>query len=317
MQLLVRGWMEVRVDVGESRAVRKLLDAAIVLLEGGDEGDVACLSDLDYVLEEKKEETYRVQAAAANGSGPVYSDTSEEEEEAEEAEGKAPGLKATEDERDAAPDAEELERAQHAKDYSYYIQERMAGTLDAPDDVAEAGDAQLEKRTEYLGSGVFVQQVVDPKKLEEMNLHKTAAIMIRNIPPTVPRAEVEGLVADTHGGYLRLFLSPPDPAHKYMRTAIVSFWFNANLQKIIWKIRGTSLRGVQVGYPSSPYWAPGSLVRKVQIVVIEYRDYGRKIDWIDGLAGDKSVVLRDIQLAKSLITHLDKKSAPPQSRLLK
>ncbi len=37
---------------------RKLLDAATVLLEGGDEGDVAHLSDLDYVLEEKKEETY-------------------------------------------------------------------------------------------------------------------------------------------------------------------------------------------------------------------------------------------------------------------
>jgi len=65
MQLLVRGWFEVSLDRqscvpmvarhrGSSRAVRKLLDAAIVLMEGGDEDDIAMLGELDYVLEEKK-----------------------------------------------------------------------------------------------------------------------------------------------------------------------------------------------------------------------------------------------------------------------
>jgi hypothetical protein len=38
-----------------SKAIRKLLDAAIVLLEGGDEGDIATLNELDYILQEKKE----------------------------------------------------------------------------------------------------------------------------------------------------------------------------------------------------------------------------------------------------------------------
>jgi hypothetical protein len=39
--------------------------------------------------------------------------------------------------------------------------------------------------------------------------------------------------------------------------------------------------------------------------VLEYREFKRRIEYIDGIAGDKSVVLRDIQLCKSLIEFLD------------
>lgn len=34
MQLLVRGWMEIPLDLAESRKVRRLIDAMIVILEG-------------------------------------------------------------------------------------------------------------------------------------------------------------------------------------------------------------------------------------------------------------------------------------------
>jgi hypothetical protein len=198
MQLLVRGWMEVCLDHKASRRCRRLMDAAIVLMEGGDEGDIACLSDLDYDLEEKKEETYEVQGIK---SVPEVEASDSEEEEAQSAVGKAPGQCLGEDERAEAPSDEALEVAQAAKDYSHYIQKRVKASVELEDLVDEVGEAclRLERRTEYLGSGVFVQQVVDPKRLEEMNLQKISAIMVRNIPPTVPRAEVESLVGDTHG----------------------------------------------------------------------------------------------------------------------
>lgn len=80
----------------------------------------------------------------------------------------------------------------------------------------------------------------------------------------------------------------PDPNNKYYRDCVVSYWYNANLKKIMWKLRGTRLRGAL-------------------LMVMEYREFVRRIDVVDGLAGDKSVVLRDIQLCKSLIEYLDKK----------
>jgi hypothetical protein len=39
MQLLVRGYMEVPLDISASRDIRKLIDSVIVILEGGDEGN--------------------------------------------------------------------------------------------------------------------------------------------------------------------------------------------------------------------------------------------------------------------------------------
>lgn len=39
--------------------------------------------------------------------------------------------------------------------------------------------------------------------------------------------------------------------------------------------------------------------------VLEYREFKRRCEYTSGLAGDKSVVLRDIQLCKSLIELFD------------
>lgn len=39
--------------------------------------------------------------------------------------------------------------------------------------------------------------------------------------------------------------------------------------------------------------------------VFEFREFKRRIEYVDGIAGDKSIVLRDIQLCKSLVEFMD------------
>uniref|UniRef100_A0A914UH46 SERRATE/Ars2 C-terminal domain-containing protein n=1 Tax=Plectus sambesii TaxID=2011161 RepID=A0A914UH46_9BILA len=156
---------------------------------------------------------------------------------------------------------------------------------EAPDDLEPAG---LVQSTAYVGSGVFVSQTQNPKPLEEMNLHKVSALFLHNIPPSVTRQELEEMCSQAHGGFLRLHPTEPDPNNKYYRDCVVSYWYNANLKKIMWKLRGTRLRGAL-------------------LMVMDHREHVRRIENVDGLAADKSVVLRDIQLCKSLIEYLDKK----------
>uniref|UniRef100_A0A914WQF4 SERRATE/Ars2 N-terminal domain-containing protein n=1 Tax=Plectus sambesii TaxID=2011161 RepID=A0A914WQF4_9BILA len=148
MQLLVRGYMEVSIDAPCSRKIRKLMDSVIVLLEGGDEGDIACLSDLDYMLEEKREQAEEKKTAVK------ADDSSDDEEKAEvdpnkvpDTIGKAPGQGRTKEERMAdeeegvAPTEEALEQMQHARDYSLYVREHEGGPdmSEAPDDLEPAG----------------------------------------------------------------------------------------------------------------------------------------------------------------------------------
>lgn len=41
--------------------------------------------------------------------------------------------------------------------------------------------------------------------------------------------------------------------------------------------------------------------------IFEFRDFQKRIELIDGLASDKSIVLRDVQLCKNLIGYLDRR----------
>jgi hypothetical protein len=91
-----------------------------------------------------------------------------------------------------------------------------------------------------------------------------------------------------HGGFLRLHIGDPNPHNRYFREAIVSFWFNANVKKICWKLRGTHLAGEP-------------------IVIADYVESERRIAIVDGITADRAVVLRDIHICKNMIEFLDKK----------
>lgn len=123
----------------------------------------------------------------------------------------------------------------------------------------------------------------------ETSLHKAAALCLRHLDPTVTRAEIEDVCCDAHGGFMRVYFTDPDPQHNWRRHCVASFWHNANLKKVLWVLRGKKLHGKP-------------------LMVFEYRDFTKRIDLVDGLAADKSVVLRDIQLCKSLIEYLDRKN---------
>lgn len=113
--------METALDVEESRALRKLLDACIVLLEGGDEGDLGGLLDLDYILEEKKEEAVELERLRAETEAREAAEAAANEDDEDGEKRKKPKLDDDDDEEEPKHDPDELEIMQHAKDYSLYV----------------------------------------------------------------------------------------------------------------------------------------------------------------------------------------------------
>lgn len=125
-------------DVDESKRTRKLLDACMVLLEGGGDEELEALSDLDYVLEEKKEavelERLRLETERRlkKEEEAAMAEEGEMDEEAAEEAKLRRKLKADLDkeERGEGGDekvhtVDELEIMQHAKDYSLYVKVRF------------------------------------------------------------------------------------------------------------------------------------------------------------------------------------------------
>uniref|UniRef100_A0A915KKH9 C2H2-type domain-containing protein n=1 Tax=Romanomermis culicivorax TaxID=13658 RepID=A0A915KKH9_ROMCU len=306
MFLLVRGWIEAHVEYTDSRKIRKLLDAACILLQDGKEADILLLSDFDYVLEEKKELSYEIAREKEEKERTEMEEKEKSEHKTDD--DNSNGFCDMEDlfekekreEETKKKSATELEIAQHARDYTKFVSEHTEKVA-LPIEYDECQQPNLPKitisknltETRYIGDGVFVQRpkliLADKTPLSETILHRALSLCLRDVSPKVFRHELEETCKHAHGGFMRLYISEPDPERDFCRQAIASFWANANVMKICWALRA---RQLHTGH---------------SLNVIEYRDFSKRIDLIDGLASDKSIVLRDIQLCKNLIEFLDRR----------
>lgn len=306
MFLLVRGWIEAHVEYTDSRKIRKLLDAACILLQDGKEADILLLSDFDYVLEEKRELSYefareqeeKERAEVEEKNKNKYKDDEDNSNGYCDMEDLLEKEKQVEETRKRA--ATELEIAQHARDYTKFVSEHTeevalpaVGEEYQPPNLPKIAISKNLTETRYIGDGVFVQRpkliLADKTPLSETILHRALSLCLRDVSPKVFRRELEEICSNVHGGFMRLYMSEPDPQRDFCRQAIASFWANANVMKICWELRARRLHTGQ------------------SLNVIEYRDFSKRIDLIDGLASDKSIVLRDIQLCKNLIDFLDRR----------
>ena len=162
------------------------MDACVVLMEGGDENDISMLTELDYVIEEKKEQSYDVQlrkddlvdgdddeaakeeVGGNGGCGPMklLQEVAFNPDAAEDDAAFGKAMKGgrtkdeqTRDETSGMVNSAELEQMQHARDYSLYIEQHKLEGRDVSDLPDNTDPATMTRETSYVGSGVFVSQV--------------------------------------------------------------------------------------------------------------------------------------------------------------
>lgn len=151
-----------------------------------------------------------------------------------------------------------------------------------------------KKETEEMESvKIEEEEVVDldkeeeskSKKLEEK--HKTSSIFVRNLAPTITKAEVESL-CKKYEGFLRVAIADPAVERRWFRRGWITFKRDVNIKEICWNLNNIRLRDCEL--------AP-----------IVNRDLSRRVRPINGITAHKSVCKNDIKICARIAHSLDEK----------
>ncbi|KAL7016295.1 hypothetical protein ACKWTF_009992 [Chironomus riparius] len=126
---------------------------------------------------------------------------------------------------------------------------------------------------------------VKPKKLEE--LHKTSSIFLRNLAPTITKAEVEAL-CKRYDGFLRVAIADPVIERRFFRRGWITFKRDVNIKEICWNLNNIRLRDCEL--------AP-----------IVNRDLSRRVRPVNGITAHKTICKNDIKICAKIAHSLDEK----------
>ncbi|KAK7910119.1 hypothetical protein WMY93_014803 [Mugilogobius chulae] len=118
-------------------------------------------------------------------------------------------------------------------------------------------------------------------------LHLTTSLFIRTIPPEVSKEELTSLCR-RYPGFLRVALSDPQPERRFFRRCWVTFDRSVNIKETCWNLQNIRLKDVEL--------AP-----------VVNRDLCRRVRSVNGLTHHKPVIRNDIRLSAKLIHALDQK----------
>ncbi|XP_014488480.1 PREDICTED: serrate RNA effector molecule homolog isoform X2 [Dinoponera quadriceps] len=127
----------------------------------------------------------------------------------------------------------------------------------------------------------------EDKEKEPRALHKTSSIFLRNLAPTITKAEVEAM-CKRFPGFLRVAIADPQPERRWFRRGWVSFERQVNIKEICWSLNNIRLRDCELG-------------------AIVNRDLSRRIRSVNGLTSHKQIVRHDIKLSAKIVHNLDNK----------
>ncbi|XP_047505088.1 serrate RNA effector molecule homolog isoform X2 [Pieris napi] len=130
---------------------------------------------------------------------------------------------------------------------------------------------------------------VGPEKKEVRALHKTTSIFLRNLAPTITKAEVEAM-CKRYGGFLRVALADPLPERRWFRRGWVTFRREVNIKDICWNLNNIRLRECELG-------------------AIVNRDLQRRIRPVSGVTIERVVMRADARLAARLAHLLDTRTS--------
>ncbi|XP_020834801.1 serrate RNA effector molecule homolog isoform X1 [Phascolarctos cinereus] len=311
LSLMDSGWFDnLLLDIDKADAIVKMLDAAVIKMEGGTEHD---LRILDQEEEEEqsgkpgepgKKEDGRGGLGLADGERKPDKDDKEDSKQTEndsmsDDKAKKPDGDGEKDEKKEEPEKEakkvssKKRNRKHSGDDSF-----DEGSVSESESESESVQAEEEKdESEEAAKEKEKPKEEDREKPKEKPketlglefkprpLHKTCSLFMRNIAPNIPRAEIISL-CKKYPGFMRVALSEPQPERRFFRRGWVTFDRSVNIKEICWNLQNIRLRECEL--------SPGV-----------NRDLTRRVRNVNGITQHKQIVRNDIKLAAKLIHTLD------------
>ncbi|KAK2165819.1 hypothetical protein LSH36_45g11011 [Paralvinella palmiformis] len=314
----------ISVDVDKSDGIVKLLDAAVILMEGGTEFDLKILD-----MEPKPEETTNIickqQISDTNKKVEEEKQTKEdgEEKEGEEEEGEEKKKSdVAEDDVDPEDKKDEIDEKESPKkkkkkkrDYesgsesdSWSSSESEMEVTPVADEAVvtsiETVDKPLEQNgdTSQAENKISNEDTTEVSKTEDKEqdtqeegehkdqpkpqaFHKTHSIFLRNLAPTITKQEVEAM-CKRYPGFLRVALQDPQPERRFFRRGWVTFDRTVNIKDICWNLNNIRLRDCEMG-------------------AIVNRELKQRVRPVSGITAHKTVTKQDIKHAAKIVQNFD------------
>lgn len=125
----------------------------------------------------------------------------------------------------------------------------------------------------------------DDKPTPLKALHRTSSIFLRNLAPTITKAEVEAMCR-RYAGFLRVAIADPLVERRWFRRGWVTFQRDVNIKEICWNLNNIRLRDCELG-------------------AIVNRDLSRRVRPINGITAHKQIVRSDVKLCAKIAFNLD------------
>uniref|UniRef100_A0A8C8C8K1 Serrate RNA effector molecule homolog n=1 Tax=Oncorhynchus tshawytscha TaxID=74940 RepID=A0A8C8C8K1_ONCTS len=212
MFLMENSWFDtVSLDIEKAQAIMKVLDAAVIKMEGGTDYDLRILE----LPSEEEEERGRADRAAAGGPGTEPPKKEEPKDM----------------DNDSKPPAD--------KEKSLVMP-----SLHPTNCVADRKKIKDEKPKER-------EREKEEKKPKEDQpprprpLHRTCSLFMRSIAPTISKAEIIALCR-RYPGFMRVCLSDPQPERRFFRRCWVTFDRSVNIKETCWNLQNIRLRDCEL-----------------------------------------------------------------------
>uniref|UniRef100_A0A8C2XY93 Arsenite-resistance protein 2 n=1 Tax=Capra hircus TaxID=9925 RepID=A0A8C2XY93_CAPHI len=286
LSLMEGGWFDnLLLDIDRADAIVKMLDAAVIKMEGGTENDLRILEQEEEEEqagkpgEPSKKEEGRVGPGLGDGErkanekddkkedGKQAENDSSSDDKTKKSEGDGDKEEKKEDSEKEAKKSSKKRNRKHSGDDSF-----DEGSVSESESESESGQAEEEKEE----ADETLKEKEKPKEEEREKpkdapgleckprpLHKTCSLFMRNIAPNISRAEI----ISVSGG----------------RGDTQAF---VNIKEICWNLQNIRLRECEL--------SPGV-----------NRDLTRRVRNINGITQHKQIVRNDIKLAAKLVHTLD------------
>ncbi|KAM4537266.1 serrate RNA effector molecule homolog [Odontesthes bonariensis] len=321
--LLDNNWLDnVSLDMDHFPAIIKLLDAAVIKMEGGTDFDLQVLEasaapaapggeasggggaekgqadpSAGSVSGQSGSEAPESRTEEAGGSKPGETKHSEKDGEDAKRNGKKDDEEEDDEEEEEEKKEEEEEEVEEKKKTKTKKGRKRKRSLSADSGEGSASDSDSShsdgEKEEEEEDGQDERRKERAKEREEeapprpRPLHLTTSLFIRSIPPEVSKEEITALCR-RYPGFLRVALSDPQPERRFFRRCWVTFDRGVNIKETCWNLQNIRLRDCEL----SP---------------VVNRDLCRRVRSVNGLTHHKPVVRNDIRLSARLIHSLDQR----------
>uniref|UniRef100_A0A8C1DJ41 Serrate RNA effector molecule homolog (Arabidopsis) n=1 Tax=Cyprinus carpio carpio TaxID=630221 RepID=A0A8C1DJ41_CYPCA len=274
----------VSLDIEHAPQITKILDTAVIKMEGGTENDLRILEQPN----EEEEERERLSSGGPGSEPPKRDEPRPADVE------RKPSTEKDKMVRDCCVTEQRI--IQYSEDHLRKKRKRKhsgdsedeaschgcdscASGLFKATDVKERTEEQKEREKEKE------KKPKDDQPPRPRPLHRTCSLFMRSIAPTISKAEIVALCR-RYPGFVRVCLSEPQPERRFFRRCWVTFDRGVNIKEICWNLQNIRLRDCEL--------APGV-----------NRDLARRVRNVNGVTQHKQVLRNDIKLAAKLIHALD------------